>query len=140
MNKPIDYEKLKVKEYKYWSIFLHKDQTNIGRTYLWCNRKDIVDFLDMNNEEKEEFFKATKELKDVLTKLFKPDLFNYASLGNDTHHLHVHIIPRYASPREFQGITFEDKRWGHSYRTNQEFKITNGVLFMIKDEIKKFLK
>jgi diadenosine tetraphosphate (Ap4A) HIT family hydrolase len=75
-----------------------------------------------------------------LTRLFKPDLFNYASLGNDTHHLHVHVIPRYASPREFQGIAFEDKRWGHSYRTNPELKIADEALFRIRDGIKKFLK
>lgn len=135
----MDYEKFKIKEYKYWSIFLHQDQTNLGRIYIWCNRQNVVDFLDMTKAEKEEFFKVAKKLRSVLTKLFKPNLFNYASLANATRHLHVHVISRYSRPRKFMGVTFEDKRWGQNYRSNPEFKISEEILLKIKDKIKSNL-
>lgn len=136
----MDYKKLKIEKYKYWTIFFNKNQTNLGRTYIWCNRKDVVDFLDMTDKEKEEFFIISKKLRDALTKLFKPDLFNYASLGNITRHLHVHVIPRYASSRTFLGIIFKDRRFGKNYRTNLKFKVPEKILLKIREHIKKELQ
>ena len=44
---------------------------------------------------------------------------NYAWLGNDFHlhngHGHLHLIPRYKTPRSFAGRNFVDDRWGHNY-------------------------
>jgi diadenosine tetraphosphate (Ap4A) HIT family hydrolase len=39
---------------------------------------------------------------------FKADHFNYTFLQNQDRHVHLHIIPRYAKPREVGGLRFED--------------------------------
>jgi diadenosine tetraphosphate (Ap4A) HIT family hydrolase len=62
-------------------------------------------------------------------------MLNYAFLGNVTHHLHGHIIPRYSRPVEFQGLTFEDKRWGNNYQTDHSFVTPPEVLEAV---IRKF--
>lgn len=79
------------------------------------------------------------DLKNAVTKVFQPDWFNYAFLGNDTRHLHGHFIPRYVKPKEFMGIIFEDKLWGHNYKTDHSFKISLDVLNAIQKKIKKVM-
>ena len=46
---------------------------------------------------------------------FQPDHFNYAFLMNLDAHVHMHIIPRYAQPQVFGGMTFTDGRLGEHY-------------------------
>lgn len=135
----MDYSKLDIKEYKYWKILLHSNQCYLGTTIVWCKR-DVIDFFDMTDEEKEEFWKITKKLRNVLIELFKPDLINYVALGNVTHHLHFKIMPRYKTERISHGIEFLDERWGKNPSPyNKDFKIPEDVMMKIKDEIGKLL-
>lgn len=136
----INYEKFKIKDYKHWSLFLYKNQYYLGRVVVWAKREDAIDFISMTPEEREEFFSIGAEVVRVLSALFEPDLMNYASLGNVTKHLHIHVIPRYTSPREFGGITFIDANWGRNYAPyDTEFKVTEETLMRIKDAIKNKL-
>lgn len=93
----------------------------------------------MTNDEKEELFKIAKNLRDVLKQLFKPDLFNYASLGNVNPQLHIHLIPRYKEKRIFEGFEFFDKRWGENYAPYEDFKISQELILKIRDKIKENL-
>lgn len=137
----MDFDKFKIKEYKYWTLYLHDNQCFLGRCYIWCKRKDTVDFLEMTDEEQKEFFGILRNLKDVLIKLFKPDLFNYASLGNIATHLHMHVIPRYKTKRNFNNTIFVDERWGKNYAPyNYDFKLGENILFDIKDKISQALE
>jgi diadenosine tetraphosphate (Ap4A) HIT family hydrolase len=55
--------------------------------------------------------------------------------------LHTHIIPRYATPRIFEGMQFIDERWGKNYAPfNTKFKTPEEILIKIRDAIKKELK
>jgi hypothetical protein len=55
-------------------------------------------------------------------------------------HLHGHFLSRYASPKEFMGITFEDKLWGHNYKTDHNFKTSTEVLHAIQEKIKGYIE
>jgi len=51
---------------------------------------------------------------DALRSSFRPAHFNYAFLQNQDRHVHIHVIPRYAAPRECAGETFTDRGYpGH---------------------------
>jgi diadenosine tetraphosphate (Ap4A) HIT family hydrolase len=69
---------------------------------------------------------------------------NYAWLGNYFHvhegHGHMHFIPRYKTSRTFAGFTFIDNHWGANYPTAEELKLSSGVLFAIRDELRAALK
>lgn len=134
------YNKYIIKDFKYWTLYLHENQCFLGRCYIVCKRNGAVDFFDMTNEEKEELFEIGKKLKKALADLFQPDLFNYASLGNVFVHLHLHVIPRYKAGRKFKNIIFIDENWGKNYTPyNYNFKLDESVLFGIKDVIKEKL-
>ncbi|MBS0185972.1 MAG: HIT family protein [Proteobacteria bacterium] len=130
----------KILEFENWILYLHPNQCYLGRTYLWAKRHDAVDFVDMNSEEWKEFRKITPHIKQIIQKLFSPDMFNYASLGNIAPHLHVHIIPRYKNIHYFEGLAFNDKRWGKNYSPyNRKFsiplKVHNTIAQLIEENI-----
>ena len=137
----MDYDFFKIKEYKLWTLYLHENQSYLGRMYLLANRKNATDFIDINEEERKEFFFAAKEVKSTLTILFEPDLMNYASLGNRFRRLHVHFIPRYKKERRVGDFSFVDTRWGMNYAPyNREFVASKECLMKIKSLIKKTFK
>jgi len=135
-----DYSKFLIKDYRYWLINIHENQGNLGRCVVWCKREDALDMTDATPEEQAELFVVLKELKKACHDLFQPDWLNYASLGNETRHLHGHFIPRYAKPKTFMGITFEDKLYGHNYKTDHSFITPEPVLTEIQARFKKALE
>ena len=44
----------------------------------------------------------------MLQSAFQPDHINYVFLQNQDRHVHLHMMPRYASPRHFAGQSFND--------------------------------
>lgn len=136
----MDYERFRVKDYKHWSVFVHENQYYLGRTYAWAKREGVVDLMDATEEEQKEFFIIGRAIKNALVQLFRPDLMNYAALTNEARHLHVHIVPRYASPRTFDGMEFIDERWGQNYAPyNYDFKTPEATLLKLRDLIKSKL-
>jgi diadenosine tetraphosphate (Ap4A) HIT family hydrolase len=134
-----DYSKFLIKDYKHWSVYAHANQGYLGRCYVWCKRETALDLPDANKEEREELFKILRKLQETIPKEFGADMLNFAFLGNETHHLHGHVIPRYSKPIEFEGVTFTDKNWGHNYKTDKEFIISEEILNLVIDKLKKSL-
>ena len=130
-----DYSKSLVKEYQYWSVYVHENQGYVGRCVVWCKRENALDLTDATKEEREELFVILKTLQETLRACFHADWFNYAFLGNGTKHLHGHVIPRYAKPVEFMGLTFEDKHFGHNYRTDHDFVTSEQLLQEVRSKI-----
>lgn len=137
-EKSMDYEKLKIKSYKYWDLYLHENQCYLGRVFAQLkDEKEIEDFLDIQGEVREEFFQIGQNVKKALKTQFKPDKMNYAALSNTSPVIHMHIIPRYKETREFNGVTFKDTRWGQNYAPyDRSFVIEESTLFKIRDALK----
>ncbi len=135
-----DFSKYKIKDYKYWSALLHQNQGYLGRCVIWCNREDALDLTDATLEEQQELFAVLNELRDAIQEAFQPDWLNYAFLGNGTKHLHGHLIPRHAKSKVFEGVRFEDKLYGHNYKTDHDFIVSADVVEKIRLKIKTALK
>ena len=125
-----------IKEYNYWKLQLFLNQYYLGRCLLKLDRH-IIDLCDLREEERQELFeKILPEVKKALDNLFEPDLYNYSSLGNDCRHLHLHLIPRYSSKREFQGTEFKDENWNSHYMSYPEnFEISETKFRKLKNKI-----
>lgn len=123
-----DYSHNLLKAYRHWEVYLAGNQSYLGRCTVWCRREDATDLADATPEEQAELFVVLAELRTVATRLFSPDWFNYAFLGNETPHLHGHFLPRYAAPREILGTRFTDAHWGHNYRTDHGFQVPAELL------------
>jgi diadenosine tetraphosphate (Ap4A) HIT family hydrolase len=130
---PEDFSQDLIKDYTYWKVNVHQNQSYLGRCVVWCKRDDALDMTDATFEEHQELLQILKELRRAALELFNPDWLNYAFLGNEMRHLHGHFIPRYATKRTFAGVEFEDKLYGHNYQTDRSF-VTS---FELRQEIKQ---
>jgi diadenosine tetraphosphate (Ap4A) HIT family hydrolase len=129
-----DLSKRLIKEYKHWVVYVHENQCYLGRCVVWCKREDALDLADATKEEQEELFTILLEIREAAKKIFHPDWFNYAFLGNTTRHLHCHFIPRYAKPKEFMGVVFEDNLYGHNYKTDHSFVTPEAILNAVREK------
>jgi diadenosine tetraphosphate (Ap4A) HIT family hydrolase len=111
-----DYNADLLREYENWGVYLHENQTYLGRTYVALSRDGEVDpFTDTTAEEQSELLVVVSGLKAALNRLYQPDLLNYANLRNTWKHCHWHVVPRYHTNRVVLGHAFEDPNWGHNY-------------------------
>src|SRR5690554_5886595 len=93
-----EFEKYRIAEFNNWRIELHSNQAYLGRCIIVL-KNHAEDLFDLNEEKIKELFEVGKNLRNALNKSFKPDLFNYSSLGNEVRHLHLHVVPRYETIR-----------------------------------------
>lgn len=122
-----EYENYTVKKYDHWDLQLFGDsQYFIGRSVIVFRDAHIEDICDATDAALLELLNhIIPDLKGALESLFSPDLYNYASLGNDARHLHIHVIPRYKTPVQFDKRTFEDEFWNRDYALNDNQRMLN---------------
>jgi diadenosine tetraphosphate (Ap4A) HIT family hydrolase len=134
----MDYEKLKIKSFKRWDLYLHENQCYLGRIFVQLkDESGVEDFLDIQEAVRDEFFQIGNQVKKALKTLFKPDKMNYAALSNTSPVIHMHIIPRYKESREFNSVVFKDARWGQNYAPyDRNFVVDESILFKIRDALK----
>ncbi len=98
----------------HWTLVLNENQATLGRVFFALNRHE-TDIARLTDAEVLSLWAFVRETKSALSGLLAPDHFNYMFLMNLTSHVHFHIFPRYAGPREFAGQTFTDSRYGDHY-------------------------
>lgn len=130
-----------IKEYRYWTLSIHDSQRYLGRSYVWLVREGGMQrFSEITDEEMAELRTVMREYEAAIGKLWQPDFMNYAWLANLFHqhggHGHLHLIPRYASPRTFEGIEFVDDRWGQNGQPATPFPLSEELVFKIRDALK----
>lgn len=112
------YEWSIIKEYDHWTLLLYEKATShLGRAVVWLAREgEMQRYSQLSTEELVELQRVLKEYELALEALWKPDHMNYMWLGNFFHehggHGHMHVLPRYKTPRIVDGVTYEDKKYG----------------------------
>lgn len=103
-----------VAQWTYWRLLVNHNQNYLGKVMLVLKRH-ATDVTELTAQEQTELWLALRRVRAALTAAFQADHFNYAFLMNQDAHVHLHIIPRYVEPREFEGQTFTDGRTGEHY-------------------------
>ncbi len=132
-----DFDKLKIKVYDMWDLFLHVNQyPYLGRAYAWAKRDDAETVSDMSPQERDELFACVlPEWERAVKEIFQHDLTNLACLCNTAKHLHWHFIPRYNAPRVRGGIEFVDPNPTGNYAPYPKKDLSEEFLFAIRDEM-----
>lgn len=65
-----------------------------------CNAH-VKEMTDLEEAQRQYFMRVVFAVEQVLRNLLNPAKINLASLGNQTPHLHWHVIPRFTSDRHF---------------------------------------
>ncbi len=102
-----------LKEYTHWILEVSYRQHTLGSYIIFCKRP-VEKISDLQTAEIDELKDVMKEIETALLDIdsCKPDRFNYWQMGNVVHQLHLHGIPRYQSPRIFNGQEWIDITWG----------------------------
>ena len=84
------------------TLYLDRNQTYRGQCVLVFDPRHAEGLETLSAAEFNSFAQDLRVAARAVTAVCKPDLMNYATLGNIVRHLHWHIVPRYES----------DPRWG----------------------------
>lgn len=68
-------------------------------------KKHTANYFELSIQEQQACFLLLNEVKEIITKQFNPDGFNIGinvgeHAGQTVHHVHIHLIPRYAGDVE----------------------------------------
>ncbi len=103
-----------VAENSHWIMALNENQATLGRVFFALKRHE-TDVTALTPEEVTSLWAFLHQARQALLILFTPDHFNYMFLMNLDPHVHMHIFPRYQSPREFVGQVWTDDYYGGHY-------------------------
>ena len=137
-----EFERLKLKGYLHWTLYLNANQSYLGSAYAWLNRPGEMQRLSqlMWFEMDELFEHVLPQYEKALERFSGPDHVNYAWLGNNFEqhggHGHMHLVPRYETERRFVGLAFFDVRWGKNYAPRSEWQGSEEVLLKIRDGLR----
>jgi len=134
-----------LKEYEYWTLLLHEEPSPfLGRAVVWLAREgEMQRYSELSINELEELKQVLTEYERVLQHLWKPDHMNYMWLGNFFHehsgHGHMHVLPRYKEPREFDGACFADARYGQFHFPYERPEFSRKQMEMVCDVLREQL-
>ena len=97
-------------EYQYWVVLLRPKQITLGSLVLAC-KEEATRMSAVSAEAFAELKNVTTDLENTLQQAFAFEKINYLCLMMVDKHVHFHVIPRYASPREACGRIFTDQDW-----------------------------
>ena len=98
----------------YWHVRLNLNQNLLGKLIIVLRRHE-EQVAALTPDEWTELHAQVRRMTERVRAVFTPDHFNYAFLQNQDRHVHLHVIPRYARPRELVGLRFVDGEYPDHY-------------------------
>lgn len=102
----------------YWRLVLNHNQNLLGKCFL-ATRRHVESVPELTIGEWQELHRQLAGATEALVTAFAPDHFNYAFLQNQDRHVHLHVIPRYAGVRVFDGLEFVDPGYPGHYGVDE---------------------
>jgi diadenosine tetraphosphate (Ap4A) HIT family hydrolase len=93
---------LKVRKLDVSTLYLDRNQTYRGHCQLVYDTAHVVGLENLPAAQFSALMADLQRAAGAITRVCRPDLMNYASMGNVVPHVHWHLVPRYRS----------DPRWG----------------------------
>lgn len=93
-----------------WMVLARPKQPTFGALVLIC-KESAQAFSDLSPGAFTDLSVAVGAVERLLRAVVNYDKINYLMLMMVDRHVHFHVIPRYAEPREWGGRTFPDASW-----------------------------
>ena len=94
-----------------WTIALNSNQNLLGKCLILLNRPCGA-VTEVQPDEWSDLLRQISRVRLALDSLFAPDQYNYAFLMNLDPQVHLHVIPRYKSPRRWDERKYHDPDFG----------------------------
>lgn len=99
-----------IADYKHWAVLLRPAQVTLGSLILGA-KGDWQAFSQIPPQAFAELAHVTRCIETGLRNFSAYDKINYLMLMMVDPHVHFHVIPRYAGPRQFEATEFADAGW-----------------------------
>lgn len=103
---------IKVRELPASKVYLFREQSHLGRVIV-ASKRHVSEIVDLSPRERAAFLEDVARVANALHRAFKPQKVNYGAYGDTGHHLHFHLVPKYADD-EFE--------WGGTFAMNPKRK------------------
>ena len=117
-----------------WTLAINRNQNLPGKSVLVLDRH-CERVSDLTPEEWADLYPYVARVTAALDDLFAPDAYNFAFLMNLDAHVHLHIVPRYATRREWRGETYVDPHYGSLFGPEERL-VTDETLDVLVDAVK----
>jgi diadenosine tetraphosphate (Ap4A) HIT family hydrolase len=97
-------------EFDHWCVLLRPAQITLGALVL-VSKSQATSLGQLPPEAFVELQNCCSAIERVLKNFRSFDKINYLALMMVDPHVHFHVLPRYASPQDFDGTTFPDVSW-----------------------------
>lgn len=125
-----------VREYDHWVVLVRPKQVTLGSLILAA--KDRANTLSaLPQAAFTEMAGVTAAIEGALRRCFSYDKINYLLLMMVDPDVHFHVVPRYASPPAFAGVTFPDAGWPGPPNLSADTPVTPQALEAIRDELRR---
>ena len=94
---------IKICELENSKVYLFKEQSHKGRVIV-AHKKHVGDMNELTAEERGAYFEEVAMVARALMAAFKPNKVNYGAYGDTGHHLHFHLVPKFADEYEWGGV------------------------------------
>ncbi len=125
---------IKICELETSKVYLFKEQSHKGRVIV-AHKKHVGDLNELTSEERAAYFEDVALAARALQAAFKPNKVNYGAYGDTGHHLHFHLVPKYADEYEWGGVFAMNPE--RVYLSDEEYK---QLVDIIKGKIEEQLK
>jgi diadenosine tetraphosphate (Ap4A) HIT family hydrolase len=96
--------------YEHWYVLLRRAQVTLGSLVLGST-SEARSFSQIPPQAFAQLAVVTRHIEAGL-QAFRPyDKINYLMLMMVDPHVHFHVLPRYGSAQDFEGLTIADKGW-----------------------------
>ena len=99
---------IKVCELPATKVYLFKEQSHEGRAIV-ASKLHVSEITALTDEERAAFFTDVDRVAKAIHRLYSPTKVNYGAYGDTGHHLHFHLVPKYAD---------DDFEWGGVFEMN----------------------
>jgi diadenosine tetraphosphate (Ap4A) HIT family hydrolase len=100
----------RVAQTSHWTVLLRPRQPTLGALVLVC-REDVTAFSEVSAAAFADLQQVVQRVEGCLRQVIAYERINYLMLMMVDPDVHFHVIPRYSTPREFDGQKFADAGW-----------------------------
>jgi diadenosine tetraphosphate (Ap4A) HIT family hydrolase len=139
MNATIDkfgYPKSLVREFEHWLVLARPAQVTLGSLVL-AARSEAMAYRDLPPAAFAEQAAVIAAIETGLTAFCHYERINYLMLMMVDPHVHFHVIPRYSSPRRWDGVEFADRGWPGAPDLSSATQLSSSQINTLRDELAK---
>ena len=103
---------IKIGELPASKVYLFREQSHKGRCIV-ASKFHVSELIDLSEADRNAFMADVCKVSQAIHALYKPAKVNYGAYGDTGHHLHFHLVPKYADD-EFE--------WGGVFAMNPKRK------------------